>query len=220
MRLVTGSYPRCWYLATRLTLAAMIIAFAVQSDFATVRRSPVTHHAITDGLRSAAVSDDSSSRAAQPSQARLVAAYSKLPLSFELNQGQTDPRVKFLSRGSGYSLFLTGDEAVLVFRKGNSPARTLNDQASHRLPISRLQLAASNATRAQQYIPKPKDVVLRMRLVGANPNADVSGLEKLPGKSNYIMGKDPGKWRIDIPHFARVKYANVYSGVDLVYYGN
>lgn len=37
--------------------------------------------------------------------AQLSEAYGKLPLSFEANAGQTDPRVKFLSRGSGYSLF-------------------------------------------------------------------------------------------------------------------
>jgi len=35
------------------------------------------------------------------------------PLSFEVNRGQTDARVRFLSRGSGYTLFLTGTEAVL-----------------------------------------------------------------------------------------------------------
>ena len=44
--------------------------------------------------------------AAQP---RLAESYGKLPLSFEINKGQTDSRVKFLSRGSGYSLFLTGE---------------------------------------------------------------------------------------------------------------
>src|SRR5262245_21931213 len=43
---------------------------------------------------------------------RLTAAYRKVPLSFERNAGQTDARVKFLSRGPGYSLFLTGNEAV------------------------------------------------------------------------------------------------------------
>ena len=45
--------------------------------------------------------------------ARIAEAYGKLPLSFEANQGQTDSNVKFLSRGSGYSLFLTANEAVL-----------------------------------------------------------------------------------------------------------
>ena len=34
-------------------------------------------------------------------------------MTFEANNGQTDPRVKFLSRAPGYTLFLTDKEAVL-----------------------------------------------------------------------------------------------------------
>ena len=49
-------------------------------------------------------------------QAHIRATYARLPLRFELNQGQTDPSVKFLSRGSGYNLFLTANEAVLALR--------------------------------------------------------------------------------------------------------
>jgi hypothetical protein len=49
----------------------------------------------------------------------------KPPLSFELNNAQTDPRVKFLSRGSGYTLFLTGNEAVLAFRKAGDTSQKL-----------------------------------------------------------------------------------------------
>lgn len=44
-------------------------------------------------------------------------SYGKLPLIFEANQGQTDGQVKFLSRGRGYTLFLTPGEAVMVFGK-------------------------------------------------------------------------------------------------------
>jgi len=50
------------------------------------------------------------------SQNQLKADYAKLPLSFEVNQGQTNAQVKFLSKGSGYSLFLTPTEAVLALR--------------------------------------------------------------------------------------------------------
>jgi hypothetical protein len=59
-----------------------------------------------------------------------------------------------------------------------------------------------------------------MKLVGADPRAKVTGLEELPGKSNYFIGNDPKKWRTNVPNYAKVKYANVYPGVDLVYYGN
>src|SRR6266849_4999928 len=54
--------------------------------------------------------------------ARIVESYGKLPLSFEANQGQTDPAVKFLSQGSGYSLFLTANEAVLSLRESKGSA--------------------------------------------------------------------------------------------------
>ena len=60
---------------------------------------------------------DTSVDAREPAQHRVVTAYGKLPLSFEANQGQTDEQVKFLSRGKGYTLFLTPTEAVLALRK-------------------------------------------------------------------------------------------------------
>ena len=60
-----------------------------------------------------------SEAASQPSTiAPAVAAnYGKLPLSFEANQGQSDPQVRFTSRGNGYSLFLTDREAVLAISR-------------------------------------------------------------------------------------------------------
>ena len=52
--------------------------------------------------------------------AQFIPRYAQLPLSFEANQGQTDSQVKFISRGSGYSLFLTPTEAVLALRQGSA----------------------------------------------------------------------------------------------------
>jgi hypothetical protein len=114
----------------------------------------------------------------------LPVAYGKLPLGFEANAGQTDGQVKFLARGRGYTLFLTGNEAVLD------------------LP----SVGAAN--------------VLRMKLDGANLNAVAIGADQLAGKSNYFIGNDPNKWQTNVPNYAKVKYADVYPGVDLVYYGN
>lgn len=59
-----------------------------------------------------------------------------------------------------------------------------------------------------------------MKLVGANSNATVAGADELPGKANYFIGNDPKKWRTNVPAYAKVKYQDVYPGVDLVYYGN
>jgi hypothetical protein len=135
----------------------------------------------------------------------VVASYGKLPMSFEANRGQTDRRVRFLSRGLGYGLFLTSTEAVLSLKA--ETARPAKKESV--LPVSSIQ--------------KPlvqKSTVLRMRLEHANSNPKVSGIDELPGKINYFIGKDPAKWRRNIPAFGRVKYQEVYSGVDLVYYGN
>jgi hypothetical protein len=52
-----------------------------------------------------------------PAKTRVVANFGKLPLSFELNKGQIDQSVKFLSHGAGYDLFLTSTEAVLRVEK-------------------------------------------------------------------------------------------------------
>jgi hypothetical protein len=59
-----------------------------------------------------------------------------------------------------------------------------------------------------------------MKLRNANPAAKVTGSDELAGTSNYFIGNDPTKWRTNVPTYAKVKYEGIYSGIDLVYYGN
>jgi Beta-propeller repeat len=137
----------------------------------------------------------------------LAENFGKLPLSFEANKGQTEGRVKFLSRGRGYGLFLTSSEAVLALHHGKSKAQKSKGQI--------------NDPRFWGVDPKSQSLsVLRLKLVGANPAIEITGLEELPGKSNYFIDNDPKVWRTDVPNFAKVQYKNVYSRVDLIYYGN
>ena len=63
--------------------------------------------------------DRGTSRVPAQNQPQLMASYDKLPLGFEVNQGQTGPQVKFLSRGRGYTLFLAANEAVLALKKSS-----------------------------------------------------------------------------------------------------
>jgi uncharacterized repeat protein (TIGR01451 family) len=134
-------------------------------------------------------------------QSHARSLFAGLPLIFEPNQGQanldaSDPRVKFMTRGSGYSLFLGSEGAVLSMvsqkqAKGNSSRESL--------------------TRVDS---------VQMKLAGANRDARVTGTDPLPGKSNYLLGNDPAKWRSGVPQFARVRYEDVYPGINLVFYGN
>ncbi len=65
-----------------------------------------------------------------------------------------------------------------------------------------------------------KSGVLRMTLLGANPAPAVSGVDEMPGKANYFLGADAAKWHANVPTYSKVAYKSVYSGIDLVYYGN
>jgi hypothetical protein len=61
---------------------------------------------------------------------------------------------------------------------------------------------------------------LRMSLIGANARANAVGLAPQPGVVSYFIGNDPKKWRSGIPTYGKVNYAQIYPGVDLVFYGN
>ena len=138
-------------------------------------------------------------------QAKILDNYGKLPLSFEANHGQTDGKVKFLSRTSGYTLFLTSDEAVLSLSGKRTDTKAKIASAAH-TPQSQAATKAGG--------------VLRMKLKNVSPAAMVSGTDELAGTSNYFIGNDPAKWRTSVPTYAKVKYEGIYSGIDLVYYGN
>jgi hypothetical protein len=140
---------------------------------------------------------------------QLIAGYGQIPLHFEANQGQADSRVKYLARGPGYSLVLTPTEVGLQLRSGESGVG--NRMPGSATPIAELG-GAENGSRAPSSV--------RMKLVGADPLAVVSGQDPLPGKVNYFKGNDPAQWRANISTYAKVKYHEVYSGIDLVFYGN
>lgn len=143
-----------------------------------------------------------------PTQARDI--YAGLPLMFEPNQGQanldpSDPRSKFVARGSGYSLLLGSEGAILQLRSASSSNQNSWKRDSSKHGGSRL------AARVES---------LQMKLAGANPNPRLTGTDLLPGKSNYLLGNDPAKWRRGVPQFARVRYEDVYPGINLIFYGN
>lgn len=130
---------------------------------------------------------------AQPHARTLLAG---LPLRFEPNQGQgnldpADPRARYVARGSGFGLFLGSKGATLTLLS-RDPSR-------------------QNA---------PKVNAVEMRLSGANPATSLTAFDRLPGKSNYLLGNDSSKWQVGVPQFARVRYESVYPGINLVFYGN
>ena len=159
--------------------------------------------------------------------------YGQLPISFEANLGQTNSQVKYLSHGRGYTLFLTPTEAVMSLSNPahNSGALHGTDATSANAPTG--PEAAQNATFRMRLIGSNEHaLVTGLRelpgrtnyLIGNDPSklatTPLTGLRELPGRTNYLIGNDPSKWHTDIPTYASVEYQQVYPGIDLLYYGN
>jgi hypothetical protein len=107
---------------------------------------------------------------------------------FERNDGQVDGDVLFLGRTSRYSIFLT--------RTG-------------------VTIALAEAKKGNGGSPSP---YFRLTFENANAQAEITGVEQLPGISNYFHGSDPKHWHTRVPQFARVRYAEFYPGIDLIFY--
>jgi hypothetical protein len=140
--------------------------------------------------------------------ARLAQSYGNLPLSFEANQGQIDSQVKFMSKGSGYGIYLTSDKAVIALNKEKC--------GGQQAPAAKLAESARGHAGCVQ-----DKALVSMELAGnAKATANPAGEGLLPGTANYFVGSDQSAWRTGVPTYARVRYGEVYPGVDLVYYGN
>lgn len=159
--------------------------------------------AFQQGMPNLSAAKSTSGSVNENSETRGRSLFAGLPLIFEPNQGQgnldpEDARAKFVARGSGYSLFLGSEGATLGLVTQNQSKKVQKSQVSQAAQV--------------QY--------LEMKLAGANRDSRLSGAAPLPGHSNYFMGNDATKWRTGVPQFGRVRYQEVYPGVDLVFYGN
>ncbi len=127
--------------------------------------------------------------------------YGKMPLIFEENKGQTDAKAKFISRGSGYTLYLTETEAVFSLKVPSPKSQDSN------------QLENPKTAKKE----KTKSDVLRMKFLGANQQPTIEGIDEAITKTNYYIGK---KRFENVPNYEQVNYKNLYNGIDTVFYGN
>jgi hypothetical protein len=127
-------------------------------------------------------------------RSQMMSVFGGLPLMFEPNQGQAnlDP----------------ADPQAKFMARGAGYSLLLGPEGA----ILNLSSRSNPKTRRVES--------LEMKLAGANPAASLTGADMLPGKSNYFIGNDSAKWRQSIPQFAKVRYENIYPGINLVFYGN
>src|SRR4051812_19189891 len=127
----------------------------------------------------------------------------RLPLSFEPNAGQTDEAVRFMAHAPGGTLFFTDAGVVLSLETANA----------ERVKQVQTQPGQPDKTRAGRS-------VTRIDFPGANPGTHLSGRQSLPGRTNYIKGKDRSQWHTNLPTYGSVTYSGLYTGIDLSYEGD
>src|SRR5580704_15498396 len=96
----------------------------------------------------------------------------QLPLIFEPNQGQTDPRVKFLARGAGYTLFLDAAGAMIAMQ-------TAHSSAGHGEQFVGMKLVGANpaaATKGTNPLPGKSNYIL-----GNEPQLWHTGIPQFAG---------------------------------------
>jgi uncharacterized protein (TIGR03437 family) len=129
-------------------------------------------------------------------EGRVFDLYKERPLSFEPRLRRNEEPIEFVSRGDGYALIVTPNEAVFTRRDAfaHSTAR---------------QAGSSGAGEA-----------VRLRLISGNPAAQAKPLGILPSRTNYFIGSRPEGWLTNVPNYEKVRFEGVYPGIDLDYYGN
>ena len=111
------------------------------------------------------------------------------PMRFEPNEGQFSSGVRFEARGPGYGVSLLDDI---------------------------LALGVDGPDEVTQH---PARRWVNLRFSGHRPDAEWVGEERLPGVSNYLLGRDHDHWHTGIPNFSVLRCRDLYPGVDLVLRG-
>jgi len=140
--------------------------------------------------------------AAQPSQSLDHAGrLEHLPLHFEVNSGNYPETVQYLSRNSSYTVFLTAQEAVFALH-----------------PTLKNFNARQNEVEAELLnLPQPHYV--RMKFKQGRQDVKLEGLNLQTGHTRYLKGKTKSNWS-KVSHFSKVRAADVYPGIDVVYHGD
>src|SRR5579863_2597838 len=163
------------------------------------RPAPSRSHGQTDvGASSSTAADSKGSYTQDP-----VTALLRMPLSFEENRGQAQAAFVFVAHGPSYALGVSPTGLSLTL------GRTQTAKGDESSPYR--QVASSERAEAAR---------LELRFAGSSGGSLVTGLGLQPGRSNYFIGSDPSQWRRNVPHYSRVRIADVYPGVDVVLYGN
>ena len=166
----------------------------------------------------------------------VMKAYENLPLSFVENHGQMNDQIRYAITGQRASAFFRNDgvmfdlwgkaECVVSGQSlvGSGETEVPVASGDSRFAARGLRVASgkfdlSHSSHQSDSSCPVKHSALKLTFAGANPDCMVQGVGELPGKVNYLIGRDQSRWHTGIPSFKGVIYRNVWPGIDVAYHG-
>ena len=153
-------------------------------------------------------------RAVEVPKQQALDLYASVPLAFTLNEGQVSEQVAFVAGGGGATIFFTPEGTTFLL------SRQKREVVSARQGKMPGMLAFEHGPWMDVETRRRELYALKVRFVGANPNPEIIGEDRLPWDNNYFIGNDPSRWRTGVPNYRKIRLRNLYDGIDLVYYGN
>jgi Beta-propeller repeat len=138
-------------------------------------------------------------RSTLPAAARVD--FGAMPISFESNAGQLPPGTQARVFGAPLATYLTRNGTAIVHSK---PAR-----ATSAIGLKTAKAGRVDAT--EQY---------SLELVDASSSSAGEMESPIPTRTHYLIGSDRAKWVTDVAHYQRVRYRNVYPGIDQVFHAS
>jgi hypothetical protein len=112
-----------------------------------------------------------------------------LPLSFIENRGQWDERARFSVRGPEMAVFFTPHSFAIDLAGRQERSTASSDRITH--------------------------AGVFLTFEGADEGVVLEGVDPLPGRYNYFIGRDPSQWHTEVPSYAAIRYRGMYPGVDV-----
>lgn len=128
-------------------------------------------------------------------------SFGNQPLFFIQNDDQLDEKVKYYEIGSGHATYFTRDGIYLSLSRQKE---TLDTPA---FPL-------------EENAPEIQPELLKLSFLNANKNPKLVAEKIQKTRFNYFIGRNPERWKSDIPTYSSVNYKEIYKDIDLKVYGN
>ena len=138
----------------------------------------------------------------------------RMPIIFAPSAGQASNPTQFQAVGKNFTLNLEkhGVTFETFVREAGAPTEPAAAPGHAIAKTGLPDLPGKSGVRL-----KEQDV--HVDFLGASETSKIEGLDATATKFNYFLGSDPSQWRRNVPAYSRVRYTNVYPGVDMIFYG-